>query len=37
MIIDDYIAACEKYIEKYGPQTACLFQIGDFFEMNSYH
>ena len=37
MIIDDYIAACEKYIEKYGSQTACLFQIGDFFEMNAYY
>ena len=37
MIIDDYIIACEKYIEKYGPQTVCLFQIGDFFEMNSFY
>lgn len=37
MIIDDYIAACEKYIEKYGPQTVCLFQIGDFFELNAYY
>ena len=37
MIVDDYIAACEKYIEKYGNHTACLFQIGDFFEMNAYY
>ena len=37
MIVDDYIAACEKYIEKYGNRTACLFQIGDFFEMNAFY
>ena len=37
MIVDDYIEACTKYTEKYGQHTACLFQIGDFFEMNAYY
>ena len=36
MIVDDYVEACDKYREKYGESTVCLFQIGDFFEMNAY-
>ena len=37
MIVDDYIDACNTYRGKYGDATVCLFQIGDFFEMNAYH
>jgi len=37
MIVDDYVVTCSTYTQKYGQQTCCLYQIGDFFEMNAYY
>lgn len=33
MIYDDYIAYCEEYTQKYGPNTVVFMQVGDFFEL----
>jgi DNA mismatch repair protein MutS len=37
MIVDEIVEASDKYREKYGMNTVCLYQIGDFFEMNAYY
>lgn len=35
-IIDDYVAYCSTYTEKYGEHTIVFIQVGDFFEIYSY-
>jgi len=37
MILDDYLAYHDLYTKKYGPQTMCLIQVGDFFEMYAHN
>jgi len=37
MIVDDIVESSDKYREQYGEKAVCLYQIGDFFEMNAYY